>query len=580
MGAGTQQPALSLVGWLRERDKLRLKRRLANGIGDLFHLTRRIEKASLFFNLNLVRPLLPVARRNSLAAGCAGCVQVFPEQPVTAMNAQRTTRRHFLKTSLAAAVACRLPAWAAGAGGGSEVRLAVVGLGGIDVPGSVGGRGRQLINGFREVPSAKIVALCDVDQAVLDHGVKLFQDRGETVAAHKDFRRVLDDKNIDAVVLATPNHWHALQTIWACEAGKDVYVEKPFSHNIWEGRQMVAAARKHKRVVQMGTQRRASAVLPQAFEYLRSGQLGAIRCAHALVYRARTGIGKVSAPTPVPATVDYDLWCGPAPKTPLMRGQLHYDWHWVWPTGNGDMGNNGVHVIDICRWALGQNQPPPRAISIGGRFLYRDDAETPNAQIAFFDYQPVPILCEIRNVQADETKSLGAFHNTNRGIVIVCEGGHFDGDYTGGAVFDKQGRKLKEFKDGLNARQVQRLHLANFIEAVRSRKTGALYAEAEVGHVSTVCSHMANISHRIGAPSSPGAIKERIRSAPLLSDAFDRCCEYLRENGIDLGATPAVLGPWVTLDPKREQFVGEFADDANRHCRRKDRAPFVVPKIV
>jgi len=202
------------------------------------------------------------------------------------MNLKRTTRRDFLKTSVAAALASGIPAWAFGGGSGSEVRIAVVGLGGIDIPGSVGGRGRQIINRFREVPGAKIVALCDVDQAVLDHSVREFKDRGENVAAHVDFRRVLDDKNIDAVVLATPNHWHALGTIWACQAGKDVYVEKPFSYNIWEGRQMVAAARKYGRVVQVGTQRRASTVLPQAFEYLRSGQIGRIRCAYALVYRA------------------------------------------------------------------------------------------------------------------------------------------------------------------------------------------------------------------------------------------------------------------------------------------------------
>jgi len=280
--------------------------------------------------------------------------------PVSSMNLKRTTRRDFLKASATAVLASGIPSWTSAAG--TDVRIAVAGLGGIDIPGSVGGRGRQLIKSFQAVPGAKIVALCDVDQTILDHSVQEFKKRGENVAAHADFRRVLDDKNIDAVVLALPNHWHALGTIWACQAGKDVYVEKPMSYNIWEGRQMVAAARKFGRVVQVGTQRRASRALPQAFEYLRSGQLGQIRCAHALVYRARTGIGKVSAPTPVPATVDYDLWCGPSPKTPLMRGQLHYEWHWVWPTGNGEMGNNGVHMMDICRWGLGQNQPPPRAM--------------------------------------------------------------------------------------------------------------------------------------------------------------------------------------------------------------------------
>jgi len=486
--------------------------------------------------------------------------------PVSSMNLKRTTRRDFLKASATAVLASGIPSWTSAAG--TDVRIAVAGLGGIDIPGSVGGRGRQLIKSFQAVPGAKIVALCDVDQTILDHSVQEFKKRGENVAAHADFRRVLDDKNIDAVVLALPNHWHALGTIWACQAGKDVYVEKPMSYNIWEGRQMVAAARKFGRVVQVGTQRRASRALPQAFEYLRSGQLGQIRCAHALVYRARTGIGKVSAPTPVPATVDYDLWCGPSPKTPLMRGQLHYEWHWVWPTGNGEMGNNGVHMMDICRWGLGQNQPPPRAMSIGNRFAFNDAAETPNVHIAFLDYQPVPIICEIRNVQATKASPMGKCRNAERGIVIVCEGGHFSGDYTGGTVFDNKGAKVKEFKDGRSTRELEVAHIANFIAAIRSRKTGSLNAESQVGHVSAACCHMANVSHRLGKQTSPDGIRETIKANPTLSDAFDRCREYLRENGVDLGKTPAVLGPWVTFD------------EASKHYRRKDRAPFVVPEIT
>jgi len=239
-----------------------------------------------------------------------------------------------------------------------------------------------------------------------------------------------------------------------------------------------------------------------------------------------------------------------------------------------------VHMMDICRWALGQNQPPPRAMSIGSRFAFNDDAETPNVHIAFLDYQPVPIICEIRNVQATKANSLGKFRNADRGIVIVCEGGHFAGDYTGGAVFDNDGRKVKEFKDNRKAGELEASHMANFIAAVRSRKIDTLNAEASVGHVSAACCHMANISHRLGKQSSPDAIRETIKANPTLSDAFDRCREYLRENGVDLGATPAVLGPWVTFDSKQERFVGEFADPANRLSRREDRAPFVVPKIV
>ena len=459
--------------------------------------------------------------------------------------------------------------------------MAVVGLGGINVVGGVGGRGRQIIASLRQIPGVKVAALCDVDQAVLDHEVEQFKARQEEVTAYRDLRKVLDDKTIDAVAIATPNHWHALATVWACQAGKDVYVEKPFSYNIWEGRQMVGAAKKYGRMVQVGTQRRSSEVLRQAFDYLHSGQLGTLRCAHALVYRGRDGIGKVDRPTPVPATVDYDLWCGPAPKTPLMRKQFHYEWHWFWSTGNGEIGNNGTHLIDICRWALRQDSPPPRAMSIGGRFGFDDSGETPNTQIALLDYQPAPIVCEIRNLQASKKAgAMGKFRNRNGGVVIDCEGGYFAGDMTGGAVFDHEGRQVKEFRDGRKPKDVEIAHLANFLAAVRSRRAGDLNAGADVGHASTVCSHMANISHRLGKLASPEAIVGTNRSNPHVVDAFERCREYLGRQGVNLDATPAVEGPWVTLDSKREGFVGDFAEQANALCERAYREPFVVPRIV
>jgi predicted dehydrogenase len=498
---------------------------------------------------------------------------------------KQLTRRDFLKTSAAAGLAVGMPSLARAGGTENDVRLALIGLGGIKIPGSVGGRGRQLLKSFREVPGAKITALCDVDKTVLEDGVKLFKDRGETVTAYSDLRRVFDDKNIDAVILAVPNHWHALGTIWACQAGKDVYVEKPFSYNIWEGRQMVAAAHKYKRVVQVGTQRRSSRALPQAFEYLRGGGLGAIRFAHAVVYRARTGIGKVSEPTPVPESVDYDIWCGPAPKAPVMRKQMHYEWHWVWPTGNGEMGNNGVHVIDLCRWGLGLNQPPPRAMSIGGRFAFDDAGETANTHITILDYQPVPIICEIRNVSkvpdAKGAEGLGKFRGATGGIVLVCEGGYFSGDYTGGTAFDNEGKTIKEFKDGRKAGEIEVAHVTNFVAAVRSRKVDSLAAPAPVGYASAACCHMANVSHRLGRQSSPEEIREKTRANGEMLDAFERCRENLHENGVDLGATPATLGPWVTFDSGKGAFVGELAEQANQLSRRRqDRAPFVVPELV
>lgn len=461
------------------------------------------------------------------------------------------------------------------------IRFAVVGLGDTKAVGGVGGRGHQLIPRLREVPGVKIVALCDVEQTFLAREAQPFKQRGEEVATYTDLRKVFDDKSIDAVVLAVPNHWHALATVWACQAGKDVYVEKPFCYNLWEGQQMLAAARKHGRMVQVGTQNRSSRFLGRTFEYLRGGEFGPIRYAHALVYRPREGIGKVSAPTPIPATVDYDLWCGPAPKGPLMRKQLNYEWHWFWDTGNGEMGNNGIHVIDLCRWALGQNSPPPRALSIGGRFGFNDCGQTANTHIALFDYQPAPLICEIRNLSiAQSGDSIGSFRNHKQGIVIDCEGGYFAGDATGGALFDKQGKKIKELKDDGESQTLEKSHLSNFVAAMRSRKSEELAAEALEGYRSTACCHMANVSHRLGKQSPPDAIHSASQASREFSDAFDRCRGYLRENGVDLSTTAATLGPWVTFDPKHERFVEEFAEAANALSERHYRAPFVVPKLA
>ena len=497
------------------------------------------------------------------------------------------TRRGFL-SSVAAGLALGVPRLVAGGerlasstSFNGSIRIGIVGLGGIDIVGGVGGRGRQLIDKLRRIPDAKIVALCDVDQTILDASVRSFKDRGESVTAYTDLRKLLEDDSVDAVVVATPNHWHALATVWACQAGKDAYVEKPFSHDLWEGRQMVAAAKQYGRIVQVGTQNRSSALLKQAFDDLRGGALGQIRFAHAIVYRPRAGIRKVDSPTPPPPTVNYDLWCGPAPMSPLMRTQLHYEWHWFWDTGNGEMGNNGVHVIDICRWGLDQNQLPRRALSIGGRFSTDDHAETPNTQIAFLDYSPAPIICEVRNVRAGtEPDAIGKFRNASGGIIIDCEGGYLAGDSSRAALFDYQGKKIRDIQSPAKGSDIEIAHLTNFLNAVRSRKGGELAADATQGHLSAGCCHMANVSHRLGHSVSPEVIQEAARADKELSDAFDRCREYLMKNGVDLTSTPAVLGAWANLDPAREQFVGDLADRANALSRREYREGFAVPEIV
>jgi predicted dehydrogenase len=497
---------------------------------------------------------------------------------------KRITRRTMVKSTLAGGLLLGLQdpgversRRVLAQGPNAEVRLALLGLGGIDIEGSVGGRGRQLLKWIEKVPGAKVVALCDVDESILQHGVGLFQAQGQQVAAHKDLRRVFDDKNIDAVVVATPNHWHALATIWACQAGKDVYVEKPFSHDIWEGRQMVAAARKYNRIVQTGMQSRSSPNLADAFQYLRSGELGPIRCVHAIIYRARAGIERVDKPTPVPSSIDYDLWCGPTPLAPVMRKHLHYEWHWFWNTGNGEIGNNGPHTIDIARWALGQDQIPPRALSIAGRFGEDDQAETPNTHLAIFDYQPAPLICEVRNFR-QEGKDIGKFRGTGRGIVVDCEGGYYIGDSSGGTVYDKDDKKVKDIRRA--SKFDESSHMANWVNAVRNRNAAELNAESEVGHVTAACCHMANISHRLGKSMSPDTIRERIAAQPQLTDAFQRCTEYLRANGVTLDKSSATLGPWLDWDATQQKFVGEFADAANQLAHPPYRKPFEIPQLT
>jgi len=269
---------------------------------------------------------------------------------------QKFNRRQFLKATLVtSASATLLPILGADApsspattsasgqsvrGANDDIRVAVVGF---------GGRGKDHIKEFGEVKGVRLVALCDVDRDILEKEVKTCDKAGLKVEGYSDIRKLLENKDIDAISIATPNHWHSLCAIWAVQAGKDVYVEKPVSHNVWEGRQLVTAARKYQRIVQTGTQSRSSSGLREAIEWVRAGNIGKIQRVHGLCYKRRPSIGKVDGPQPVPTSVDYDLWCGPAPKAPLMRKKLHYDWHWVWPTGNGDLGNQGIHEMDVSR---------------------------------------------------------------------------------------------------------------------------------------------------------------------------------------------------------------------------------------
>jgi predicted dehydrogenase len=432
----------------------------------------------------------------------------------------------------------------------------------------------------------RLVAVCDPDQGHIDRRVEGFKKNGQTVKGYVDVRELLEDKGIDAITSATPNHWHALVTIWACQAGKDVYIEKPASHEIWEGRQMVKAARKYDRIVQVGTQKRSSEAHPAAFEWIREGHIGAVKWVRGFCYKGRgpgtNGIVQgTNGPNQTPPGVDYNLWCGPADMVPLHRTKLHYVWHWMWNTGCGDIGNQGPHEMDIARWALGDPGLPRRAFSIGGRFGVGetdDVGETANTQITFFDYKPAPLIFEVRGLPRKKgDSSMDNYRRTGVrvGDFVQCEGGYFPCGDAGGWIFDNDGKKIKQFVGRGGAG-----HHENFIKAVRSRKVSDLNADIEVGHLSASLCHMANISHRLGKKMTPGEIKLVIGDNAEMMDSFNRMLEHLVVNEVDLEKEPITMGPMLTMDPQTERFVGENSEMANMFVKRNYREPFVVPERV
>lgn len=492
------------------------------------------------------------------------------------------SRRKFIRTSALAAAGAALPArsWSQVLGANSDLRVAVVGL---------NSRGGNHLRSLARIAGVRVVALCDVDTAILE---KTKATLNGDVKTYVDFREVIASPDVDAVSIATPNHWHALGAIWACQAGKDVYLEKPVSHNIWEGRQLVAAASKYKRVVQAGTQIRSGEGLREAVEWVRAGNLGNITAARGFCYKRRESIGNTSGPQQVPGTINYDLWSGPAPLIPPHRntknGTVHYDWHWIWLYGNGDVGNQGIHQMDVARWFLGEPGLPRRTLSIGGRLGYLDDGETPNTQIVIHEYAQAPLIFEVRGLPSAagsagtggdprlnaDSAGMDAYRGVSIGNIIDCEGGSvITKSYFSATAVDRDGKIIKEFK-GTDR------HMENFVDVVRSRKTADLYGPIEDGHVSSALCHVGNISHRLGRAAQPDEMRETIKSSWALTDALGRMVEHLGKNSVDLGSAPLTMGMPLLVDAKKEQFTGPDAARANAMLTRAYRKPFVVPSIT
>ena len=394
-------------------------------------------------------------------------------------------RRHFLMTAAALPAARR-----AAASPNNTVRVACVG---------VRGQGRTHIKHYAKMPDVEIAALCDIDENVLNEQLAGVEKLGKKrPAAFTDFRKLLEDKSIDAVSIATPNHHHTLQTIWACQAGKDVYVEKPCAHDMFEARQIAAAAKKYNRLVQHGTNCR-SGIAREAVAKVREGLLGDVYMARGLCFRWRDTIGRTPV-SPVPPGVHYDLWLGPAPQHEFTRNRFHYNWHWFWDYGNGDLGNQGIHQVDVARWGLGVKYPT-RVHASGGHFMFDDDQETPNTISATFEFneggKKKMLVFEVRpwitnheaGIAADERggATVGAIFYGPKGYLSVWDEDH-------GKYESFLGKEQAPGPSGHDRGD----NWANFIQAVRSRNHADLNAPIEEGAISTTLVHLANISYRLG----------------------------------------------------------------------------------
>ena len=456
------------------------------------------------------------------------------------------SRRAFLRCAGAAGLALagmNVP------GANGDIRVAVIGL---------GNKGSSHVGQFGKMKGVRLAALCDVDPERLDKHKQKQTGKTKGPFCSTDPRRILERDDVDAVVIATPNHWHTLLAIWACQAGKDVYVEKPVSHSLWEGRQLVRAAARHDRIVQAGTQYRSDPGLREAAEYIRAGRLGKILWAHVPWYELRPGIGRAEPYTP--QGLDYDLYCGPAPLEPLRRPKLHYDWHWFWSTGDGDLGNSGIHAIDVCRMLAGIETLPPRVLGIGGRFGVDDDAETPNTQLTVLDYVGAPVIVENRNLpQKKGAKAMDQLRGLRDGVVLQCEHGFFAGMRGGGNAYDNDGKRIKQFIGDGGAQ-----HAGNFIAAVRSRKTTDLNAPIAQGALSSAICHLGNISYRLGAGAPPAAARALLAGSAPAADILAKIEAHLAANDVRLDQSMLQLGRRLTLDAKGEEITAVDSPDAEK----------------
>jgi hypothetical protein len=452
------------------------------------------------------------------------------------------------------------------AGANDQINVGLIGC---------GNRGGQVAAMFQKLKGVNIAGLCDPD-AERVAALKKIYPKAKTWA---DLRELVDDTDIDAVIVATCNHWHALAAIWAMRAGKDVYVEKPLANTHWEGQQVVAAAKKWGRICQVGTQQRSDPMQADIKKFLHDDQaIGKVLSARVNRYGVRESIGKRTTPLAIPKTVNYDLWLGPAQDEPIYRNSLHYDWHWMWNTGSGEMGNWGVHVLDDLRNNGFRDEVamPTKIFGGGGRVAWNDAGETPNLHFAHFDAGGIPVLTALCNLPAAPGSDKSPPRpGPGSGYIAYCEGGRLEGQRGSAVAFDKQGKEIKKFSgSGGND-----LHQQNFIDAVRRRDSKLLMSSAEVGLYSTAWCHLANIACLVGdsLPADQlGQMKTGDNEAQELLGDFEKT---LAANKVS-AQEQFRISPTFEFDPASEQFVGAHSDEANKLLTRQFRAPFVVPEIA
>ena len=484
----------------------------------------------------------------------------------------RINRRKFIQQSAAASTAFGLftiagtKASGRVLGANDAVRVGVAGI---------RGRGQSHINAFSKELKDQNVQVT----YLIDPDTRLFGPRSSTVTEQggnnpqtvKDIRQALDDKNLDVVTVATCNHWHSLITIWACQAGKDVYVEKPISHNVFEGRQCVEAAKKYGRVVQHGTQQRSSNGRAREIAALQSGKYGKLLVSKGYCCKPRWSINTKPSEAP-PAELDFNLWLGPAPEQAYHGNLVPYNWHWFWDTGNGDIGNQGVHEMDVARWAIKDGTLPKSVWSLGGRFGYEDQGETPNTQLAVFDYDDALLVFEVRGLVGN--KDRGNLPNNVSNEYYTTEGLIREGK------FYKHGSEQGEALVGPEVSVTPGGTFGSFLQAVRSRKPEDNNANAEAAHYSAALCHLANISYRLGEQASYDKASASIGDNKQVVESFGNLRDNLKAIGLNLAETEYQLGRKLEFDAASEKFTGEGAAQANPLLTRAYRAPFVVPERV